>query len=85
MIFQYQYQREVKMYFSLFLFVILRLVYFEVYIYIQYLLDVMRNKLPKLIKRRSRVQEKNMSCEFTLNFDQWKTFSKNYQPMRVWL
>ena len=36
-------------------------------------------------KRRSKVQEKNMSCEHALNFDQWKTFSENYKPMRVWL
>ena len=26
-----------------------------------------------------------MSCERALNFDQWKTFSENYKPMRVWL
>ena len=39
----------------------------------------------KLIKRRSNVQEKNMSCERTLNFDQWKTFSENYKSTRVWL
>ena len=26
-----------------------------------------------------------MSCERTLNFDQWKTFSENYKPMKVWL
>ena len=38
-----------------------------------------------LNKRRSKVQEKNMSCERALNFDQWKTFSENYKPMRVWL
>ena len=30
-------------------------------------------------------QEKNMSCKHSLNFDQWKTLSKNYRPMRVWL
>ena len=41
--------------------------------------------LLELIKRRSKVQEKNMSCERGLNFDQWKTFSENYKPMRVWL
>ena len=41
--------------------------------------------LLELIKRRSKVQEKNMSCERALNFDQWKTFSENYKPMRVWL
>ena len=39
----------------------------------------------ELIKRRSKVQEKNMSCKRGLNFDRWKTFSKNYKPMRVWL
>ena len=37
------------------------------------------------IKRRSKVQEKNMSCEHASNFNQWKTFSENYKPMRVWL
>ena len=37
------------------------------------------------IKRRSKVQEKNKSCESVLNIDQWKTFSENYKPMRVWL
>ena len=47
--------------------------------------DVVRNKLPDLIKRRSKVQEKNMSCERALDFDQWKTFSENYRSMRVWL
>ena len=26
-----------------------------------------------------------MSCERALNFDQWKTFSENHKPMRVWL
>ena len=30
----------------------------------------------ELIKIRSKVQEKNMSCEQTLNFDQWKTTSQ---------
>ena len=37
------------------------------------------------MKRRSKVQEKNMSCERGLNFDQWKTFFEDYKPMRVWL
>ena len=36
-------------------------------------------------KRRLKVQETIMSCERALNFDQWKTFSENYKPMRVWL
>ena len=38
-----------------------------------------------LNKIKSKVQEENMSCERALNFDQWKTFSENYKPMRVWL
>ena len=25
-----------------------------------------------------------MSCEPALNFGQWKTFSENYKPIRVW-
>ena len=57
----------------------------EFCIYIQDFFDVVRNKLPDLIKRRSKVQEKNMSCERALDFDQWKTFSENYRSMRVWL
>ena len=65
------------------------LVSLEVCFYIQqYFFGVVRNKLQTLnikIKRRSKVQEKNISCEHDLNFDQWKTFSKNYEPMIVWL
>ena len=38
-----------------------------------------------LNKRRSKVQENNISCKRALNFDQRKTFSKNYKPMRVWV
>ena len=41
--------------------------------------------LLELINRRPKVQEINMSCEHALNIDQWKTFSENYKPMRVWL
>ena len=26
-----------------------------------------------------------MPCEHALIFDQWKTFSENYKPIRVWL
>ena len=37
--------------------------------------------LLELIKRRSKVQKKNMPCEHALNFDKWKTFSRNYQPI----
>ena len=36
-------------------------------------------------QKRSKVQEKNMSWKRGLNLDQWKTFSENYKPMRVWL
>ena len=50
-------------------------------------IPLMYKYLPELIKRRSKVQEKNVSCEHTLNFDQWKTFSENYKQIRVrlWL
>ena len=67
-------------------------------IHIQYFFGVMKNKLQwttvfeisgtkylELIKGRSKVQEKNMSCESALNFDRWKTFSENCKSMRVWL
>ena len=63
------------------------LVSHEVCIHVQYFFDVVRNKLELLnvlIKRRSKVHEKNMSCERTSIFHQWKTFSENYKPMRVW-
>ena len=32
-----------------------------------------------------KVQEKNTSCELAWNLNQWKTFSKNGKPRRVWL
>ena len=63
--------------------------YFKCLIYynIQYTTTFPNTKyLLELIKRRSKVQEeKNISCERALNLDQWKTFSGNYKPMRVWL
>ena len=41
------------------------------------------------INYRSQSKEdlfkKNMSCKRAFHFDQWKTFSKNYRSMRVWL
>ena len=46
--------------------------------------ETSNTKYLELIKRWSKVQEKNMSCEGALNFDQWKTFSENYKPVRVW-
>ena len=55
----------------------------SLYLYTVFIL--MYKYLLELIKRRSKVQEKNMSCERTLNFDQWKIFSENHEPMQVWL
>ena len=62
----------------------------EVCISTQYFFGLVRNisfrtpstkYLLQLTKRRSKVQEKNMSCD-ALNFDQWKTLSENYKLMR---
>ena len=50
-----------------------------------YSISLIHKFLLELIKRTSKVQAKNMSCEHTLNFDQWKTFFENYKPIRVWL
>ena len=50
-----------------------------------YSISLMYKCLRELIKRRSKVQEKYMSCERALNFDQWKSFSKKYKLVRVWL
>ena len=36
-----------------------------------------------LLLRRSKVQGKNISCKYALNFAQGKTFFENYKPMRV--
>ena len=57
----------------------------EICIQVQHFFGVVRNTLNIKIKRRSKVQEKNKWCERALNFDQWKAFSKNYEPRRVWL
>ena len=50
-----------------------------------FFIEQLRWLLPELIKENSKVQENNMSSECALNFERWKTFSKNYKPMRVWL
>ena len=53
-------------------------------IYVQYFLDAVRNQysnskyLLELIKRKSKVHQKNKSLEGTLNYDHLKTFSENY-------
>lgn len=31
------------------------------------------------------VHQRNMSRELGLDFDQWKTFFENYEPIRNWL
>ena len=42
--------------------------------------------LLELFKRRSKVQERNMSCERVLNFEPWKTFPKNVSQWEfLWL
>ena len=71
-------KKQVKM-----LVVISWLVSFGVCIHI-YFCDAWEYRI-ELLKRRSKVQEKNVSCERGLNFDEWKTFSENYKSMRVWL
>ena len=45
--------------------------------------ETSNSKYLELVKRGSKVQENNMSRECTLNFDQRKTFSENYKPMRL--
>ena len=47
--------------------------------------ETSNTKYLQLIERRSKVQKKNMSCKRALNFDQCKTFSEDYKPIRVWL
>ena len=37
------------------------------------------------IKRTLKFQERNMSCERALNFDQWKTSPENCKSMITWL
>ena len=78
-------ERSENAFLLIFMSVVLWLISFGVCIYKQNFFDVGRNKLPELIKRRSKIQEKSMSCGRALNFDQWKTFSEKGQPMRVWL
>ena len=79
---QHQYQKQVKM-----LVFTSWMVSHDVCIHIQYFFGVVRissnTKYLELIKRRSKIQEKNMFCQHALYFDQWKTFSENYKSMRV--
>ena len=68
---------------NVYLFVSVMAILSSLYLYTVFIL--MYKYLLELIKRRSKVQEKNMSYERTLNFDQWKIFSENHEPMQVWL
>ena len=71
--FQHQYQNQVHFGIS-----------WLVCIYTQYFFGVVRNKLQT--KEDLKFKKRNcQSCERALNFDQWKTFSENHKPMRVWL
>ena len=38
-----------------------------------------------IAQKRSNFHEDNMSPQHTLNFDQWKTISRIYKPIRFWL
>ena len=97
--FQHQYQKQVKMFVFTswlvsheFLFPYnISLMGWEIINFKHYISRVNQGSLNKcylnfveLIKRRSKVKE-NMSCEHVLNFAQWKTFSENHEPIRVWL
>ena len=58
------------------------LVSFGVFIYNN--ISLMYKYLLELVKRRSKVQEKKISCECAVNFDQWKTFPGNNKPINLW-
>ena len=59
------------------------LVSHEVCIHIQYFFGVVRNKLQT--KEDQKFEKRICHVNHALYFDQWKTFSTNYKPMRVWL
>ena len=80
-IFQHEYQRLVKMCIYLYLFH----KWFPLGFVFTYSVSFMYKYLLNLIKRKLKVQEENISCQRALNFHQWKTFSKNYKAIRVWL
>ena len=94
-IFQHQYQKQVKMYISFFYFMIDFLweggggVFTYTISFSSLTLWEINSKrqisILELIKKRSKIREKNMSWERALVFYQWKTFSENYKPMAVWL
>ena len=74
---------------NVFLLFVTSFVSFEVYV--KNFLDAVRNTTTnrkcklELIKRRSKVHQNNLTGEHILNFNQWKTLSENYKPIKVWL
>ena len=74
-IFQHQYQRYLYLFHD----------WFPLEFVFVYNISLMYKFLLELIKSNSKVQEKNMTCERALNFDQWWTFSENCKTIRVWL
>ena len=59
-------------------------------IYKQYFFDAVINHVLNksnldIIRRASKVQEENISCERALNIEEWLAFSENYKSLRVWL
>ena len=65
-IFQHQYQRQVEMCIFIYLF----LDWFPLEFVFVYSIPLMYKYLQEFTKRRSKVPEKNMSCEHVLNCNQ---------------
>ena len=87
-IFQQQYQGWVKMciYLSIYIYIYICFMIgfpWSLYSYTVFLWCIEIYK--SLSKENHKIQEKNMSCQHALNFDQWKTFSENYKLIRAWL
>ena len=56
--------------------------------YVQYLFDAVRNqnfkqKIFTIINQKKIKSSTNVSCEHSVNFDQWEISSKNYKPIRA--
>ena len=66
------------------IFIYLFLDWFPLEFVFVYSIPLMYKYLQEFTKRRSKVPEKNMSCEHVLNCNQWNIFSENYKPIRVW-
>ena len=61
------------------------LVSIGVCIHIQYIFDMVRSKLQIVSTRvnQKKIKSRRMLCKCALNFDQCKTFFKNYKPMSL--